>query len=570
MIYLSFDSGSAGTTVGGFQNNGGANFQYRAGAGGIMTTGGAGFTAPANDQSAVYNTGPSNVDSAAQVTQYMLYTAPTNWVGTGIVLNANAGLTTGYLFIVDLTSSGGTAIIYKNTGSGWNQVGATSASLGLTLADGTVYLIRAERVGSTLGMYVWPSGSSQPGSYSHSVTDGGTVLSAGYAGLRVGTPNASGYGQTLCDDFYVGVPSDTFTPVSGPTSYTLTGPSAGRPSVASSNFTVTLNAAATSTVTITPSDSSGGGTFTPSSVSITTGNTAGTFTYTAASTGAKTISTTNGSSLTNPSSLTFTAYTLAVSPGSQSVANNVAATLTATLTGGSGTLAASTTAGTLSTAAPTSGTPFTLTTPSSGTGTATVTVTGPGGTSQTATVAYAPVAATALTLTGPSVVPVGSASSTFTIAANGNLASPVTVTVTVTPSGGTITSTPVTLSAGSGSTGTFTYTAAAAGTYTVAITNGSGLTNPSSLTVTAAVVSTLTFGLLYATSGLVGTIGYTLYDNSTGLVYQARTTSGVAELGTSGQYRVLVSLPKTLDVWCVWDLAPGAVAKFAQQYPPRS
>lgn len=569
MIYLSFDSGSAGTTVGGFQQNAGANFQYRAGAGGIMTTGGAGFLSPANDQSAVYNTGPSATDSAAQITQYMLYTSSGNWVGTGVVLNANAGLTTGYLFVVDLTSAGGNAIVYKNTGSGWNQVGATSASLGLTRADGTVFHIRAERVGTTLGMYVWPSGSSQPGSYTHSVTDGGTVLSAGYAGLRIGTPNASGYGQTLCDDFYVGIPSDTFTPTSGPTSYTLTGPSAGRPGVASTNFTATLNSAATSTVTITPSDGGAGGTFTPSTVSITTGNTVGTFVYTASSAGAKTISTSDDAGLTDPGSVTFTAYTLSLTPSTQSVANGVAATLTATLTP-SAALSATTTAGTLSTSAPTSGAGFTLTTPSSGSGTATITVTGPGGTLQTANVVYAPAAATALTLTGPSVVPVGSASSTFTIGANGNLASPVTVTVTVTPSGGTITSTPVTLSAGSGSTGTFTYTAATAGTYTVAITNGSGLTNPSSLTVTAAVVSTLTFGLLYATSGLVGTIGYTLYDNSTGLVYQARTTSGVAELGTSGQYRVLVSLPKTLDVWCVWDLAPGAVAKFAQQYPPRS
>lgn len=569
MIYLSFDSGLAGTTVGGFQNNAGANFQYRAGAGGIMTTGGAGFTSPADDQSVIYNTGPSNTDSAAQVTQFMLFTGSTNWVGTGIVLNANAGFTTGYLFTVDLTNAGGNAIIYKNSGSGYVQVGATSASLGLTRADGQVLLIRAERVGSTLGMYVWLSGTSQPSSYSHSVNDGGTVLGAGYAGLRIGTPNASGYPQTLCDEFYVGIPSDTFTPVTGPTSYTLTGPSAGRPSVASTNFTVTLNSAATSTVTITPSDSSGGGTFTPTSVSITTGNTAGTFTYTAGSTGAKAISTTNGSSLTNPSSLTFTAYSLAVSPGSQSVANSVAASLTATLTP-SGALSATTTAGTLSTSAPTSGTPFTITTPSSGSGTATVTVTGPGGTSQTATVAYAPAAATALTLTGPSAVPVGSASSTFTIAANGSLASSVTVTVTVTPSGGTITSTPVTLSSGVGSTGTFTYTAATAGTYTVAITNGSGLTNPSSLTVVATAVSTLNFLFPAGVSGL-STVGFTLVDLATDTQYQAFTTTGVSEpIAGSGVYVVNVPLPKTLHVACLWSLTSGGVTKYVNEFLPRS
>ncbi len=570
MIYLNFDSGSAGTTVGGFTQNGGANFQYRAGAGGIMTTGGAGFLSPANDQSAVYNTGPSATDSAAQITQYMLYTSSGNWVGTGIVLNANAGLTTGYLFVVDLTSSGGNCIIYKNTGAGWNQVGATSASLGLTRADGTVYLIRAERVGTTLGMYVWPSGSSQPGSYTHSVTDGGTVLSAGYAGLRIGTPNASGYGQTLCDDFYVGIPSDTFTPTSGPTSYTLTGPSAGRPGVASTNFTATLNSAATSTVTITPSDGGAGGTFTPSTVSITTGNTVGTFVYTASSAGAKTISTSDDAGLTDPGSVTFTAYTLSLTPSTQSVANGVAATLTATLTP-SGALSATTTAGTLSTSAPTSGAGFTLTTPSSGSGTATVTVTGPGGTLQTANVVYAPAAATAITWGSyPTAVPVGSASAPFNIAANGSLASSVQVTVTVTPTGGTVTSSPVTLASGPASTGAFTYTAAAATTYTVTITNNGGLTNPAPLTITATAVTILNFIYPAGISGLT-TVGYTLIDLSTDTVYQAFTTSGVTEvLAGSGVYIANVPVPDTVHVACCWRLVSNGVVKYVNEFLPRS
>jgi hypothetical protein len=135
--------------------------------------------------------------------------------------------------------------------------------------------------------------------------------------------------------------------------------------------------------------SGGGGTFTPSSLLVSDAN-PHTFKYTPFSTGNKIIACTNDGGLTDPGAVTFTAYSLAVSPGAQEVAVSTAATMTATLTGGTGSLTASTDVGTLSTTTPTSGTPFTLTTPSSGSGHATVTVTGPGGTSAVARV-YFPV-----------------------------------------------------------------------------------------------------------------------------------------------------------------------------------
>jgi hypothetical protein len=92
------------------------------------------------------------------------------------------------------------------------------------------------------------------------------------------------------------------------TTYTLTGPSSGAVGVASTNFTVALPTGQTlpAPVTITPADGGGGGTFTPTTVSLSTGTPSATFTYTPASTGAKTISTTNSSTLTNPASLTYT------------------------------------------------------------------------------------------------------------------------------------------------------------------------------------------------------------------------------------------------------------------------
>jgi hypothetical protein len=91
---------------------------------------------------------------------------------------------------------------------------------------------------------------------------------------------------------------------------TMTGPTTGTAGVASSNFTVALSPVGSNlsgTNTITPSDGGAGGTFTPTSVGLTQGSPSATFTYTAASAGAKTISVTNSSGLTNPSPITYTA-----------------------------------------------------------------------------------------------------------------------------------------------------------------------------------------------------------------------------------------------------------------------
>lgn len=90
------------------------------------------------------------------------------------------------------------------------------------------------------------------------------------------------------------------------TAVTLSGPSGGVNGVASTNFTVGANGAITGTVTVTPSDSGNGGTFSPTSVNISSGTPTATFTYTPASTGAKSITVTNNGGLTNPSAHTYT------------------------------------------------------------------------------------------------------------------------------------------------------------------------------------------------------------------------------------------------------------------------
>ena len=103
------------------------------------------------------------------------------------------------------------------------------------------------------------------------------------------------------------------------TATTLTGPTTGTTGSASTSFAVGVSPVGgtiSGTVVVTPSDSAGGGTFTPASVSLTTASPTGTFTYTAASSSAKTISVTNSPvGLSNPASLTYTASAVVVPVG---------------------------------------------------------------------------------------------------------------------------------------------------------------------------------------------------------------------------------------------------------------
>jgi lysophospholipase L1-like esterase len=91
----------------------------------------------------------------------------------------------------------------------------------------------------------------------------------------------------------------------GPT-YTLTGPSGGVVGVESSNFTIAVTGTIASTI-FTPSDSSGGGTFSPTSRTLSGVSPSGTFTYTPGTSGTKSISTTNDGGLTDPSPVSYVA-----------------------------------------------------------------------------------------------------------------------------------------------------------------------------------------------------------------------------------------------------------------------
>jgi hypothetical protein len=97
-------------------------------------------------------------------------------------------------------------------------------------------------------------------------------------------------------------------PVADATAYTLVGPASGRVDSPSGLFSVASNGSLASAVTITPSDAADGGSFSPTTVELAAGDfTSATFRYTPASTGTKTISTTDSSTLTDPTSLSFEA-----------------------------------------------------------------------------------------------------------------------------------------------------------------------------------------------------------------------------------------------------------------------
>ena len=103
----------------------------------------------------------------------------------------------------------------------------------------------------------------------------------------------------------------TYTSTSA-TAITLTGPTSGTVSVASSNFTIGANGPVGTSIVVTMSDNAGGGTFktvggtTITTVTLTTAAPSQTFTYTPGSTGAKTISLTSNPVLTYPSPITYT------------------------------------------------------------------------------------------------------------------------------------------------------------------------------------------------------------------------------------------------------------------------
>lgn len=164
-----------------------------------------------------------------------------------------------------------------------------------------------------------------------------------------------------------------------------------------------------------------------------------------------------------------------------------------------------------------------------------------------------PIAATAVTLSGPASGPIGSASSNFTVGANGD----ITGTVVVTPSdggaGGTFTPTTVSISSGS-PTGTFTYTAASSGSKTISVTNDGSLSNPTALSYLASAGG----GALSVTDSQLFWSPYNWYSDGAGAMADTnvKASSTFAQSNNPGAYlKFRVTLATTGNVTISLDNA---------------
>lgn len=196
-------------------------------------------------------------------------------------------------FLADEVATGATATTLSGPSSGTNGVASTNFTVG---ANGTI----------TGTVTVTPSSGGGGGTFTPTtvaISSGTPTATFTYTPASTGAKTIS-----ISDDGgLTDATSLTYTVSAGAaTATTLSGPSGGTVSVASTNFTVGANGTITGTVTVTPSSGGGGGTFTPTTVAISSGTPTATFTYTPASTGAKTISISDDGSLTDAASLTYT------------------------------------------------------------------------------------------------------------------------------------------------------------------------------------------------------------------------------------------------------------------------
>jgi fermentation-respiration switch protein FrsA (DUF1100 family) len=215
------------------------------------------------------------------------------------LVRSNSAGTTFYTALLDNITGTTVDVTFFKCVAG-SYIGLTNfPGITLSLSAGDTLHLRTSAVGNVLSVYMSTNTTSLPTTPQATITDS-SITAAGYPGLlySINGTTAPGIGA---DNFLVDTGAEGSVISVSPTS------SSGSTGVASSNFTLSLDGSPRGNVVVTPSDSGGGGTFTPTTITLTTANPVGTFTYTpAGSAGSRTISFTNGQSLTNPSSVTYT------------------------------------------------------------------------------------------------------------------------------------------------------------------------------------------------------------------------------------------------------------------------
>lgn len=155
-------------------------------------------------------------------------------------------------------------------------------------------------------------------------THANRITSAGHVGLSV-------YQKIDDTNGIRSITADVLAAASA-TQLTLSGPASGTTGAASSNFTVTADAAVSADVTITPA-TTGSGTFSPASPVITTGQTSVTFTYTPSASETADVSITSDGGLTIVGSpISYTSSAANTAPSFSGTISDLSATVGVALT----------------------------------------------------------------------------------------------------------------------------------------------------------------------------------------------------------------------------------------------
>ncbi len=217
-----------------------------------------------NDGSAGGTFTPTTVSiSSGSPTGSFTYT-PASTGAKNISTTNNGSLGNPITIVYTVTSGVATAITMSGPISG--TVGSPSSNFSIG-ANGSI----------TGTVVITPSDSGQGGTFTPatvSISSGTPTATFTYTAASAGAKTIA-----VINNGSLTNPSNvTYTAtLANATAVTMSGPTSGTVGVASTNFTIGANGTITGTVVVTPSDSGGGGAFTPTSVSISSGTPTATF-----------------------------------------------------------------------------------------------------------------------------------------------------------------------------------------------------------------------------------------------------------------------------------------------------
>lgn len=242
------------------------------------------------------------------------------FIGFGLRISGTGTGTRGYVGVINTTTS--KLEIWKLDSNGALAGSPLASSATITLAAATSYTGEFSVTGSLLSMSLDTT--------TVTFTDA-TITAAGYAAVIFNGTQGTGIFIDAWAPQDVAAAAATAITTSGPS------PASGNVGAASSAITIGANGTITGTVVVTPSDASGGGTFSPTTASISSGTPTVAMTYTPASAGTKTLSFTNNGGLTNPSNISYTASAVgAPTAGVASFVSATASTINVSATAASG------------------------------------------------------------------------------------------------------------------------------------------------------------------------------------------------------------------------------------------